>query len=221
MSAPTPNSGWVCQLCAYENTGEGRVCQMCQNSPLKRQADGARKAIDAPPAAVLAATTSARPNPPSNNVHPPGIILDIVGTAGVNRGRSCDEHKCCGAEVLQEDVVVRIRKEQILVPDFIAGKGRMKERTALAVNWVSDGIDRCRVGFLPQAYVAQGNLWDGKLCQVVRVVEKNDPNKARRAKFHANKGYARVTVISALPVGINAKPTNSGNAQEMKARDGS
>ena len=95
---------------------------------MKRQVIVAWKAIDAPPAAVS-------PQPPPNNVHPPGIISDIVGTAGVDRGRSCDEHKCCGNE-LQEDVVVRIPKEQILVPYYIAGKGKMKEQTALTINWV-------------------------------------------------------------------------------------
>jgi hypothetical protein len=43
-------------------------------------------------------------------------------------------------------------KEQILVPDNIVGKGKMKEQTALtSINWVSDlredvyeGADPCR-----------------------------------------------------------------------------
>ncbi len=43
----------------------------------------------------------------------------------------------------------------------------MKEETALTVSWVSDGIDRCRVGFLPRAYIPHAKLWDGVLCQVV------------------------------------------------------
>ena len=113
---------------------------------------------------------------------------------------------CCGS-MLWEDVVVRIRKEQILVPDFVSGMGKTKERTALTVNWVSDGINRCRVGFLPHAYVVQGKLWDGVLCQVVEVIEKDDPSQARRAKYHSNKGYARVAVISHVPMGIDAKPS--------------
>ena len=62
---------------------------------------------------------------------------------------------CCG-NVLQEDIVVRIRKEQILVPDNIIAKGKMKERMALTINWVSDGIDCCHVGFLLDPYVVQG-----------------------------------------------------------------
>ena len=96
MSAASPNSGWICEACTFKNTWEGRDCQVCGTAHSKRQAIGARKAIDAPPsAAVSAAVASARPQPPPNKVHPPGIILDIVGTAGVNRGRNCDKHTCC------------------------------------------------------------------------------------------------------------------------------
>jgi hypothetical protein len=95
-------------------------------------------------------------------MHPSGVVLDIVGTNRGDRGRSCEEHlDACGTAVLIDDAVVRIRKEQILVEDFKAGKGKMKEETALTVNWVSDGIDRCRVGFLTRAYIPHAKLWDG------------------------------------------------------------
>ena len=77
-------------------------------------------------------------------------VLEIVGTAKADRGRRCEEHSCCG-KVLEEDVVVRLRREQILVPNRL-GKGYRKE-TAYTVNWVTDGQDRCRVGFFPRAYV--------------------------------------------------------------------
>ena len=197
---------------------------MCQNARSKRQVIGAQKADDAPPAIVLEAAASARPQSPPHNVHPPGVILEIVGTAGVDRGRSCDEHKCCGA-MLQEDMVVCVRKVQILVPDHIAGKGKMKEEMALTVNWVSDGIDRCHIGFLPRLYLVQASLWDGLLFQVVMVVTKNNPSQTRHAKFYANKGYARVALISPLPLGIQPKYPHTGNALvkklevERKARD--
>jgi hypothetical protein len=60
----------------------------------------------------------------------------------------------------------------------------MKEETALTVNWVSDGIDRCRVGFLPRVYVPHAKLWDGVLCQVVFVGSADDPSSVVRRKFH-------------------------------------
>jgi len=97
------------------------------------------------------------------------------------------------------------------VPDHIAGKGKMKEEMALTVNWVSDGIDRCHIGFLPRLYLVQASLWDGLLFQVVMVVTKNNPSQTRHAKFYANKGYARVALISPLPLGIQPKHPHTGN----------
>ncbi len=68
--------------------------------------------------------------------------------------------------VLAEVVLVRICKEQILVPEKVARKGKMKEEMkALTVSWVSEGIDCCRIGFLPQVYTAQGRLWDDTFCR--------------------------------------------------------
>ena len=41
--------------------------------------------------------------------HPPGIVVEIVGTLMGDRGRSCEEHAVCGS-VLEEDMVVCLRK---------------------------------------------------------------------------------------------------------------
>jgi hypothetical protein len=126
-------------------------------------------------------------------VHPAEIVVDIVGIRRGDCGRSCSEHEVCGLAVLREDVLVCICKEQVLVPDVpIAGKARMKEETELTVNLVSNGIDSCRVGFLPQEYVAQGKLWDGVLCQVV-----SDGHYC---------GYACVAVVLDIPVGVKEIP---------------
>jgi hypothetical protein len=84
----------------------------------------------------------------------------------------------------------------------------MKEETAITVDWVSDGIDCCRIGFLPRAFVMQGSVWDGVLCQVVEVFQKDDPSKLCRAKWHQNKGFAYIAVIgtSDLPFGVSTFP---------------
>ena len=71
--------------------------------------------------------------------HPHGAVIEIVGISASDRGRSCDEHTTCG-EVVEEDLVGHFRKIQHLVGDT--------EETAIAVYWVSDRIDRCRIGFL-------------------------------------------------------------------------
>jgi len=68
--------------------------------------------------------------------HPSPIVLHIVGTEADDRGRSCEEHLCCG-EVLQEDVVVRLRKVQI--------QAGGKKYTAIAVVWVTNGMNHCHI----------------------------------------------------------------------------
>jgi hypothetical protein len=64
--------------------------------------------------------------------HPPGIVVEIVGTEMGCQGRSCDEHAVCSA-VLEKDMVVCLRKVQVLVEGH--------EETAIACYWVTDGIE--------------------------------------------------------------------------------
>ncbi len=92
--------------------------------------------------------------------HPTSVVVVIVGTEMDDRGRSCEEHRNC-SEVMAEDVVVRLRKVQI------QGKGR--EETTIATYWVTDGVNRCCVGFLQRHMVKQAARFDGALAQVTRV----------------------------------------------------
>ena len=208
---------WQCSTCTHANNKRAAVeCEMCGTA---LQMSGAAVSAKRPASPVLQASAAvasktsklsrkvavAKKPPPQDQhppMHPSGVVLDIVGTNRGDCGCSCEEHlAACGTAVLMDDAVVRIQKEQILVEDFKAGKGKMKEETALTVNWVSDGIDRCRVGFLPKAYVPHAKLWDGVLCQVVFVGSADDPSSVVRCKCHHYCGYARVAVISALPRG--------------------
>ena len=71
--------------------------------------------------------------------HPLGIIVDVVGIEELVRGRSCEVHDTCG-EIVAVDTVVRFRAVQLL-----GDQG--KEETTIAAYWVTNGIDRCQVGF--------------------------------------------------------------------------
>jgi hypothetical protein len=104
--------------------------------------------------------------------HPSGVAVDIVGIARGDRGRSCEEHEVCGA-VLQEDCVVRIRHVQI-----IGATG--KEESALAAYWISDGIDRCHVGFLPRHLLKDWQVYNGRIAQVVDIYEGSDSHAKKR-----------------------------------------
>ncbi len=93
---------------------------------------------------VKAKEATKKPHPQDSPplTHPSGVVVDVVGTNRGDCGRSCEEHPDgCGAAVLAGDIVVCMRKEQILVEAGFLGQGRMREETVLNINWVSDGID--------------------------------------------------------------------------------
>jgi hypothetical protein len=118
--------------------------------------------------------------------HPSGILVDVVGIESPDRGRSCEEHTVCGA-VLELDTVVRFRVEQIDVEG--------KEQTAIAVYWVSDGIDRCRVGFLRRHLLKHQKDYDGKLAQIVELLALSE-SPGDRKKHHRNKGACVAVLLS-------------------------
>jgi hypothetical protein len=111
------------------------------------------------------------------------MVVEIVGTEMSCQGRSCEEHDICG-KVLKEDIVVRLRKIQLMVEG--------KEETAIAAIWVTDGIDRCRVGFVPRHMVRHAARYGGALVQVTRVFS-SDPETCdltERRLFLRTKGIA-------------------------------
>lgn len=119
--------------------------------------------------------------------HPSQVLVDVVGIKASDRGRSCEEHKVCGS-VLEHDTLVRFRALQIDVEG--------KEETALGVFWVTDGLDRCLVGFLPRHLIRHKDDYDGKLAQVVDLLEDSE-SPSDRAKSHQNFGVCRAVLVEA------------------------
>ena len=116
-----------------------------------------------------------------------------------DQGRSCEEHPINCGKVLEPDVVVRLCKVQLMV------EGR--EETAIAAIWVTDGMDRCRVGFLPHHMVKHAVRYDGSLVQVTHVLSV-DPtccDLTERRMHHHNRGCCLATIISCLPAVSRAK----------------
>ena len=83
--------------------------------------------------------------------HPRGDTVEIVGVNSTTNGQSCEEHHIC-SEVMIEDVVLCLRKVQIRI--------NQQEQSAIAAFWVSDGIDRCHVGYLPDRILTYETLLD-------------------------------------------------------------
>ena len=106
--------------------------------------------------------------------HPRGDTVEIVGVNSPTNRQSCEEHHICG-EVVIEDVVLRLRKVQVQM--------NQQEQSTIAAFWVSNGIDRCRVGYLPKAYVKNWKQYDGALVLVIEVysADSDSPTQSTRS----------------------------------------
>lgn len=116
-----------------------------------------------------------------------GRVVDIVGIRRGDRGRSCEEHVICG-EVLAPDVIVRFRKEEIMFGARV--------EVAISAYWVTDSVDRCRVGFLPRHMIMHADSINGLLAQVSEVFDDHHPSSAVRKKVHHNHGFCQATILN-------------------------
>jgi hypothetical protein len=144
--------------------------------------------------------------------HPPGIVLEIVGTEAGDRGRTCKEHAINCGEVLEEDVVVCLWKVQVMVDG--------REEMAIATIWVTDGINRCRVGFFKRHMVQHAARFNGALAQVTHVFcsDLGSCDSAERWMYHHNRGCCLATIISCLPVVSSVKNEGKDNDNKEMAK---
>jgi hypothetical protein len=132
--------------------------------------------------------------------HPEGIVIDIVGVEESNRGHSCERHEVCG-DNLGLDSVVRLRQVQIV-------KENGREEKAVAAYLVTEGVDSCRVGFLPRQCLKHAEKFDGKLAQITEFLAESDSPHCRRLS-HRNRGIVRAVIITGGPSDfcLNFSPT--------------
>jgi hypothetical protein len=119
--------------------------------------------------------------------HPQGIVIDIVGVEKSNRGRSCERHDVCGNH-LGLDAVLRLRQVQIV-------KENGREEKAVAAYLVTEGVDSCRVGFLPRQCLKHAEKFDGKLAQITKFLAESDSPHCRHLS-HRNRGIVRAVIIT-------------------------
>jgi len=112
-----------------------------------------------------------------------GIVISIAKIDAGDLGCQCREHRVCCGKVACVDMVVRLCRKTILVPDSYSSKEIMREVPVITVNWVTEGFDHCHVGFLPRLYVPNATIYDGVLCQVTEVFEKYDHSCAISKKW--------------------------------------
>jgi hypothetical protein len=84
------------------------------------------------------------------------------------------------------------------------------EETAIAAYWITDGIDRCRVGFLPRHCVRHANQFDGHIVQVVALLAHSE-NASERKHSRNNSGVCCACII-------DSKMTSIANLNEPPQR---
>ena len=89
---------------------------------------------------------------------------------------------------MEEDSLIRLRKHQV----YINGH----EQSAVGVYWVSDGVDRCLVGYLHRQQVKHLNKLEDALCQVTEVYSDNSDSPTKWHKHKKNFGCAIVAIVS-------------------------
>jgi hypothetical protein len=141
-----------------------------------------------------------------------GLVIDIARIAAADCECQCKELKVCCGKVVDVDIDVCLRHKDILVPDDFLGKGNMREETAITVNWVTNGFEQCRVRCLLLSYVPDAAIYDGALCRVIEVFDKDESSCANWAKWKQHNGFARVMVISKL----NGKIVRKVKGMEVK-----
>ncbi len=132
---------------------------------------------------------------PSNEMI--GRVVGIVGIAVGDRGpRSCEEHVAFCGVVLGPDVLSCLVKEEIIIDGKI--------ETVVSAYWVTDSVERCRVGFLPRFLGAKNaDKVNGLPAQVTEVFDTHHPSKAIREKVYRNFGFCHATILDpAQPLNV-------------------
>ena len=95
-----------------------------------------------------------------------------------------------------------------------------QEQSTIAVFWVSDGIDYCRIGYLPKAYVKNWKQYDGALVQVVEVYSGDSDSPMKCQKFHRNHGLAMAVIISSTEPCCPVAKKQKTNTPTLKLPNG-
>ena len=92
---------------------------------------------------------------------------------------------------------------------------------AMAVYWVSEGIDRCRVGFLPRYVLSHAAEYDGKLLQVTELYKHHTASTLRK-KNERNHGVclcALIDTVKVVPRKKNKRTTTTNSEKKARSID--
>jgi hypothetical protein len=121
-----------------------------------------------------------------------GSQVEVVGTGEKQRNRTCKLHKGvpCGSQ-LHVGMFVCFRK------NWFAWRNE-KDEDVLEVFVVKNGIQGCKVGYLPKHLAAWVDHYDGLCARIVEIYSSNCTtcdNVAKRQKYHHNIGCCLAVII--------------------------
>lgn len=199
---------WECAECAHTNEGiEPGPCSGCGAvEPIRYMIFKSRVGETAPTAIsvpvhrphqrALSATAFARAPEPEGQpgrdeivARLSGTLVDVVGIAARNRGRSCPRHDVCGSQ-LEPGMKVRFVKERL--------KWRGEDEEDVLVVYALKGVGElsCRVGFLPQHLAStRADEYDGIFARITEIYSDRCISKVKRQKMHRNEGCAVAKIL--------------------------
>ena len=147
------------------------------------------------------------------------VSCAVVAIFGIEDSRfdcSCENHPICGFNV-DYDTILRFKTVVIssgksptkkkmkdclkfkATNIFVALIGRNKSSSILAAVWITDGMERCIVGFVDPRALAVGQRLEGRLGQVTELFSLS-PSSTKKRYSTAHKGVCLAALIdSYLP----------------------
>ena len=137
-----------------------------------------------------------------------GAIIELFGIRSSRLGCSCEYHRICGFMAVR-DAVFRIKIEEIregmnfFLLVFVLSISSLTSfrrqelfpaKEILTARWITDGTKRCVIGHLPAKFLEHKDNLQGRLAQVVEVLE-DSPCSNKRAYSKANQGVCIAVLI--------------------------
>jgi hypothetical protein len=121
----------------------------------------------------------------------PSRMIEFVGLKEASNGRTCTEHEVCGASVSVNDIL-RLRSTVVTID------GRVEPAIALVL--VKDGVETCRVAFIPRVWMVLPKVRNNinKCVQVLKLYEQSD-NTFHQSLDLKNGGMGVAVFIDDIP----------------------
>lgn len=118
--------------------------------------------------------------------------VEVVGIRGVDNGRSCCEHVCCGKKLKVGDVL-RLKKTIVSVNN--------RDVQAICMLKIVDACDGCTVGFLPKQIINKAYIKSkiGRMVMVTELYRKSDNDKKKEID-RRNRGVAGCVFLDDIPI---------------------